>query len=183
MLSDPGAACATHHFSLHMLLASELVTPSPYPILCISRLNHFSLRLRPVGSLPLCLIFGITPADPRFASRRVANPYRSGSLTHQNKRPCPAALLKYTYLPHILSFPPSFLGFSSYPVRKTDIKSVFSKLKKGSPMTPRVKNNAANEAVEVLMSNGMDGLAGAVEILLNTAMRMANSSSKCTTFG
>jgi len=50
-------------------------------------------------------------------------------------------------------------------------------------MTPRVKNNAANEAVEVLMSNGMDGLAGAVEILLNTAMRMANSSSKCTTFG
>ncbi len=38
-------------------------------------------------------------------------------------------------------------------------------------MTPRVKDNAASDAVEVLMSNGMEGLAGAVEILLNAAMR------------
>ena len=42
-------------------------------------------------------------------------------------------------------------------------------------MTPRVNNNVASEAVEVLMSNGMEGLAGAVEILLNTAMRIERS--------
>jgi len=48
----------------------------------------------------------------------------------------------------------------------------FTKLKKGIPMTPRVKSNAASDAVEVLMSTGMDGLAGAVEILLNEAMRI-----------
>jgi len=40
------------------------------------------------------------------------------------------------------------------------------------PMTPRVKDNAASDAVEVLMSNGMEGLAGAVEILINAAMRV-----------
>jgi len=43
-------------------------------------------------------------------------------------------------------------------------------------MTPRVNNNAASEAVEVLMSNGMEGLAGAVEILLNTAMYIERSN-------
>ncbi len=32
-------------------------------------------------------------------------------------------------------------------------------------MTPGANNNAASDAVEVLMSNGMEGLAGAVEIL------------------
>jgi len=42
-------------------------------------------------------------------------------------------------------------------------------------MTPRVKDNAASDAVEVLMSNGMEGLAGAVEILLNAAMRFERS--------
>ena len=42
-------------------------------------------------------------------------------------------------------------------------------------MTPRVNNNVASEAVEVLISNGMEGLAGAVEILLNTAMRIERS--------
>jgi hypothetical protein len=88
----PGRLVQLAILSLHTLLASELAIPSPYPILSISRLNHFSLRLRPVGSFPLCLIFGITPADPGFTSRRVANLYRSGTLTHQNKRPCPAAL-------------------------------------------------------------------------------------------
>jgi len=92
MLSDPGVACATRLLSLHSLLASRIANPSPYPILSISRLNHFSLRLRPVGSFPLCLIFGITPADPRFTSRWVANPNLRGALTRQNKRPCPAAL-------------------------------------------------------------------------------------------
>ena len=43
-------------------------------------------------------------------------------------------------------------------------------------MTPEVKSNAASEAVEVLMSNGMEGLAGAVEILLNTAMRIERNN-------
>ena len=42
-------------------------------------------------------------------------------------------------------------------------------------MTPRENSNAANEAVEVLMSNGMEGLAGAVEVLLNAAMRIERS--------
>jgi len=92
MLSDPGRLVQLTILSLHTLLASELAIPSPYPILSISRLNHFSLRLRPVGSLHLCLIFGITPADPRFTSRPVANLYRGGTLARQTKRPCPAAL-------------------------------------------------------------------------------------------
>ncbi len=42
-------------------------------------------------------------------------------------------------------------------------------------MTPGASNNAASDAVEVLMSNGMEGLAGAVGILLNTAMRIERS--------
>jgi len=42
-------------------------------------------------------------------------------------------------------------------------------------MTPRVKDNAASDAVEVLMSNGMEGLAGAVEILINAAMCVERS--------
>ncbi len=42
-------------------------------------------------------------------------------------------------------------------------------------MTPRVNSTAASDAVEVLMSTGMDGLAGAVEILLNEAMRIERS--------
>ena len=62
----------------------------PFPYLSISRLYHFSLR--PVDSLTLCLIVGITPANPRFTSRRLAKPYRSGTRTRQNKRPCSAAL-------------------------------------------------------------------------------------------
>lgn len=102
----PGWLVQLAILSLHTLLASELVTPSPYPILCISRLNHFSFRLRPIASLPLCLLFGITPADPGFTSRRVANPYRSGPLTRQNKRPCPAALQEA----HV---------FDYYDIRKT----------------------------------------------------------------
>jgi len=91
-LRPRGGGCNSP-FTLHTLLASELVSPSPYPVLCISRLNHFSLRLRPAGSFPLCLIFGISSADPEFTSRWLAKPYRGGSLTRQNKRPCPAALL------------------------------------------------------------------------------------------
>jgi len=94
----PGWLVQLAILSLQSLLASELVTPSPLPILCISRLNHFSFRLRPIASFPLCLIFGITPADPRFTFRQLARPYRSGSLTHQNKRPCPAALLTTTLI-------------------------------------------------------------------------------------
>jgi len=43
-------------------------------------------------------------------------------------------------------------------------------------MTPIENSSAANEAVEVLMSNGMEGLAGAVEILLNEAMRIERSN-------
>ena len=43
-------------------------------------------------------------------------------------------------------------------------------------MTPEVKRSAASEAVEVLMSNGMEGLAGAVTILLNTAMQIERSN-------
>jgi len=42
-------------------------------------------------------------------------------------------------------------------------------------MTPRVKDNAASDAVEVLMSNGLEGLGGAVEILLNAAMQLERS--------
>lgn len=42
-------------------------------------------------------------------------------------------------------------------------------------MTPRVKDNAASDAVEVLMSNGMEGLSGAVEILINAAMCVERS--------
>jgi hypothetical protein len=33
----------------------------------ISRLNHFNLRLRPVGLRPSCLTFGVTSACPMFA--------------------------------------------------------------------------------------------------------------------
>jgi len=32
----------------------------------ISRLNHFNFRLRPVGSRPSCLTFGVTSACPMF---------------------------------------------------------------------------------------------------------------------
>ncbi len=42
-------------------------------------------------------------------------------------------------------------------------------------MTSRVNDNVASEAVEVLMSNGMEGLAGAVEILFSTAIRIEQS--------
>jgi hypothetical protein len=37
-----------------------------------SRLNHFSLRLRPIVLIALCLIFGITSADPGFSIQRLA---------------------------------------------------------------------------------------------------------------
>jgi len=43
-------------------------------------------------------------------------------------------------------------------------------------MTPRENVSAADAAVEVLIANGMEGLAGAVEILLNTAMRIERSN-------
>ncbi|MBL4775242.1 MAG: IS256 family transposase [Mariprofundus sp.] len=42
-------------------------------------------------------------------------------------------------------------------------------------MTPKVKDNAASDAVEVFMSNGMEGLSGAVEILINAAMYFERS--------
>ena len=38
----------------------------------LSRLNHFSFRLRPAVSITLCLTFGITPAGPRFSYRWLA---------------------------------------------------------------------------------------------------------------
>ena len=47
--------------------------------------------LRPVGSITLCLTFGITPASPRLSSRWLGLPCRYGVLTRRNKRPCPAA--------------------------------------------------------------------------------------------
>lgn len=42
-------------------------------------------------------------------------------------------------------------------------------------MTPREHTSAMDRVIEVLMNNGMDGLAGAVEILFNTAMRIERS--------
>jgi len=42
-------------------------------------------------------------------------------------------------------------------------------------MTPSENVSAADTAIEVLMNNGMEGLAGAVEILLNAAMRIERS--------
>ncbi|MBN4073459.1 hypothetical protein JYT23_01340 [Mariprofundus ferrooxydans] len=45
-------------------------------------------------------------------------------------------------------------------------------------MTPRVKDNAVSDAVEVFMSNGMEGLAGAVEILINAAMCFERSEER-----
>ena len=35
----------------------------------LTRLNHFSLRLRPVALRPPCLTFGVTAACPMFATR------------------------------------------------------------------------------------------------------------------
>ncbi len=45
-------------------------------------------------------------------------------------------------------------------------------------MTPRVNDNAAHAAVEVLMLNGIEGLAGAVEILLKAFIRENNSQNR-----
>jgi hypothetical protein len=42
------------------------------PNLLLSRLNHFSFRLRPAVLTPLCLIFGVTAADPEFSIRWLA---------------------------------------------------------------------------------------------------------------
>ncbi len=41
-----------------------------------------SLRLRPIVLIPLCLIFGITPADPEFTTRRLVRLTGAG-LTHR----------------------------------------------------------------------------------------------------
>ena len=77
-----------------------------------SRLNHFSFRLRPAVSIPLCLTFAITPASPRFSFRwlaclagagfspagirDLARPHRPDSsivsvFPFRAKRPCEAA--------------------------------------------------------------------------------------------
>ena len=52
-------------------LKNVTLTPIIRPQL-FTRLNHFSLRLRPVGLLASCLTFGITPAGPMLAIRWLA---------------------------------------------------------------------------------------------------------------
>ena len=54
------------------MVASSRGTLSPCSCRIFTRLNHFSLRLRPVGLLASCLTFGITPAGPMLAIRWLA---------------------------------------------------------------------------------------------------------------
>ena len=57
-----------HHF-----MVTSAGSRASSPALKLSRLNHFNIRgLRPVGSITLCLTFGITPASPRLSSRWLA---------------------------------------------------------------------------------------------------------------
>ena len=71
MLSDPGAQRSTCLDALpHVdFCASHRIV---LPICNLSWLNHFSLRLRPNVLFPLCLIFGVTSADPEFTIQRLA---------------------------------------------------------------------------------------------------------------
>ncbi len=53
----------------HRMGASRRGTLSPCLCKILTRLNHFSLRLRPVALRPSCLTFGVTSACPMFATR------------------------------------------------------------------------------------------------------------------
>ena len=53
----------------HKIVASRRGTLSPYLLKILTRLNHFNLRLRPIGLRPSCLTFGVTSACPIFAIR------------------------------------------------------------------------------------------------------------------
>ncbi len=71
MLYDPGEAdehlpVALTHFDFRVI--NHVILPSSL----LSRLNHFSFRLRPVVLIPLCLTFGIAPVGPEFSIRRLA---------------------------------------------------------------------------------------------------------------
>ena len=63
MLSDPEEAEEHLPFALPCVdfRHVQLRRPSHF---VLTRLNHFSLRLRPVVLIALCLTFGITPAGP-----------------------------------------------------------------------------------------------------------------------
>ena len=57
--------CQSHY----RIVASKRGTPSPCSFRILTRLNHFNLRLRPIGLRPSCLTFGVTSACPMFAIR------------------------------------------------------------------------------------------------------------------
>ena len=57
--------CQSHY----RIVASKRGTPSPCSFRILTRLNHFNLRLRPIGLRPSCLTFGVTSACPIFAIR------------------------------------------------------------------------------------------------------------------
>ena len=71
MLYDPGET--DEHLPVALTHVDfRVVNHVILPNLALSRLNHFSFRLRPVVLIPLCLIFGVTAADPEFSTRWLA---------------------------------------------------------------------------------------------------------------
>lgn len=60
-------SCLTYH----RIEASRRGTLSPC-LYILTRLNHFSLRLRPAALRPSCLTFGVTSACPMLATRWMA---------------------------------------------------------------------------------------------------------------